>query len=463
MNFDIAVIGSGPGGYVAAIRAAQLGKRVVVIERAEIGGICLNWGCIPTKALLRSAHAYQEIRSAEAYGIHIEGTVTPDFGTIISRSREVSATMSKGVQFLLNKHEISVVKGYATIQTPGVVNVLLDDGATQEIKASHIIIATGARPKVLPGIPIDGEKVISYRQALALEKQPESMIVIGSGAIGVELADFYHTLGTKVTVVEYLPNLVPLEDEDVSKYIERCFRKKRLSFMTGTAVKEVDVSSEKCKVTVETPKGTQILEADIVLSAAGVVANLENMGLETVGVEIQRGKIVTDEYYRTNIPGIYAIGDVIATPALAHVASAEAICCVEAIAGLSPQPIDYKNIPSCVYTSPEIASIGMTEREAVKQGYDIRIGKFPYTASGKATAIGNKDGFIKLIFNRSDDSLLGAHFIGTHVTEMIMEAGISLKMKAKAMDIIHTIHPHPTLSEAVMEAAAAAYDESVHI
>ena len=277
MNFDIAVIGSGPGGYVAAIRAAQLGKRVVVIERAEIGGICLNWGCIPTKALLRSAHAYQEIRSAEAYGIHIEGTVTPDFGTIISRSREVSATMSKGVQFLLNKHEISVVKGYATIQTPGVVNVLLDDGATQEIKASHIIIATGARPKVLPGIPIDGEKVISYRQALALEKQPESMIVIGSGAIGVELADFYHTLGTKVTVVEYLPNLVPLEDEDVSKYIERCFRKKRLSFMTGTAVKEVDVSSEKCKVTVETPKGTQILEADIVLSAAGVVANLENM------------------------------------------------------------------------------------------------------------------------------------------------------------------------------------------
>ena len=463
MDFDIAVIGSGPGGYVAAIRAAQLGKSVAIIEQAEIGGICLNWGCIPTKALLRSAHIYHEMQSAGAYGIQITGSVTPDFKAIMARSREVSATMSKGVQYLLNKHKITIITGHGAIRSPHDVIVRFENGETQTITATHIIIATGARPKALPGIPIDGEKVISYRQALALEKQPESMIVIGSGAIGVELANFYHTLGTRVTVIEYLPNLVPTEDEEISKYLERCFRKARLPFMTGTAVKSVDVSEEKCRVTVETAKGEQTLEAEIVLSAAGVIANLENIGLETVGIETQKGKIVTDEYYRTNVAGIYAIGDVIATPALAHVASAEAICCVEAIAGLAPAPINYAHIPSCIYTSPEIASVGMTEKEAVSKGYEIRIGKFPYTASGKATAMGNKDGFIKLIFNKEDDSLLGAHFIGTNVTEMIMEAGISLKMKAKSMDIIHTIHPHPTLSEAVMEAAAAAYGESVHI
>ena len=463
MDFDIAIIGSGPGGYVAAIRAAQLGKSVAVIEQAEIGGICLNWGCIPTKALLRSAHIYHEMQSAGAYGIQITGTVAPDFKAIIARSREVSATMSKGVQYLLNKHKIKVIQGHGAIQSPQNVTIRFDNGETQTITAAHIIIATGARPKALPGIPIDGKKVISYRQALALDKQPESMIVIGSGAIGVELATFYHTLGTKVTVIEYLPNLVPLEDEEISKYLERCFRKARLPFMTGTAVKSVDTASEKCRVTVETSKGKQTLEAETVLSAAGIMANLENIGLETVGVEIQKGKIITDEYYRTNIEGIYAIGDVIATPALAHVASAEAICCVEAIAGLSPTPIDYANIPSCTYTSPEIASVGMTEKEAAAKGYETRVGKFPYTASGKATAMGNKDGFVKLIFNKDDDTLLGAHFIGTNVTEMIMEAGISMKMKAKAMDLIHTVHPHPTLSEAVMEAAAAAHGESVHI
>ena len=463
MEFDVVVIGSGPGGYVAAIRAAQLGQSVAIVEKAELGGVCLNWGCIPTKALLRSAHAYEEFTKAAEFGIDFTGEVKPDFAKIIARSRGVSATMSKGVQFLLNKNKVTVIEGFARLLKPGEIEVKAADGTVQQVNAKHIILATGASARELPNIPIDGKKIIAYRQALTLEKQPASMVVIGSGAIGVELASFYHALGTKVTVVEYLPNLVPLEDEEVSKYLERAFRKAKLNFMTGAAVQSVDTSGDLCKVLVKTAKGEQELEAEIVLSAVGVAANIAGIGLEELGVETERGKIKVDEYYRTNVPGIYAIGDIIATPALAHVASAEAICCVEAIAGCNPEPIDYSNVPSCVYTSPEIASVGLKEKEAIEKGYTLRIGKFPYTASGKATAMGNKDGFIKLIFDAETDKLLGAHFIETNVTEMIMEAGISLALGATAKQILHTIHPHPTLSEAVMEAAGASHNEAIHI
>ncbi|MFI3315245.1 MAG: dihydrolipoyl dehydrogenase [Rikenellaceae bacterium] len=460
---DIVVIGSGPGGYVAAIRAAQFGKSVAIVERAELGGVCLNWGCIPTKALLKSAHVLGDIHRAAEFGIEIDGSVKPSFKKIIERSRTVAATMSKGVQFLLKKNNIEVICGTGKLVAKGKIEITSAEGEVSTLEAKDIIIATGSRARQLPNIPVDGDKIISYRHALTLESQPESMVVIGSGAIGVELASFYHEIGTKVTVIEYLPNLAPLEDEEVSKYLERAFRKAKLPFMTKAAVTSVEVTETGCKVFISTDKGEKVIEADKVLSAVGVMANIEDLGLEEVGISVERGKICVDDFYKTSQEGIYAIGDVIATPALAHVASAEAICCVEKICGLEPTKIDYSLTPSCVYTQPEIASVGLTEKQAIEKGIELRIGKFPYTASGKATAMGNKDGFIKLIFEKESDKLIGAHLIGTNVTEMLMEGVISIKLGVTAKELISTIHPHPTLSEAIMEAAAAAHNEAVHL
>lgn len=461
-NYDIIIIGSGPGGYVAAIRAAQLGLSSAIVERAELGGVCLNWGCIPTKALLRSVHALEEIKHASSFGIELTGEIKPNFEKIISRSRGVSSTMSAGVQFLLKKNNVTIIQGSGKIIGKGEVEVLNADAETTIYTSKSIIIATGARARTLANIPVDGERVISYREALTMKEQPQSMVVIGSGAIGVELASFYHALGTKVTIVEFAPNLVPLEDEEISKYLERSFRKSRLSFMTNSSVTNVETSQDKCIVTISTPKGEQTIECDTVLSAVGIQANIENLTSKEIELEVQNGKIVVNEWYKTSIDDVYAIGDVIATMALAHVASAEAICCVEKIANLTPKQINYTAIPSCIYTTPEISSVGMTEKEAIEKGFDIRVGKFPYTASGKATAMGNKDGFIKLVFDNNDDKLLGAHFIGTNVTEMIMEATLSIEFGLTAKQLISTIHPHPTLSEAIMEAAAAAHNEAIH-
>lgn len=463
MRYDILVIGSGPGGYVAAIRAAQLGKKVAIVERSEVGGICLNWGCIPTKALLKCSHTYKEVKHSAIFGVEVLGDIKVDFEKMIARSRTVSDTMSKGVQFLLKKNGVDVIVGFGKIIESGVVEVSSTDGTRQLVESEHIIIATGARARALPNITPDEKHIMTYRTAMSLEKQPESMVVIGSGAIGVELASFYHDLGTKVTIIEYLPNLVPNEDVDISKYLERSFRKSKLSFMTSTSVDSVELKQGRCYVSVTNSKGSSVIDCDVVLSAVGVQSNIENIGLEENSISIDRGKIVVDEFYRTSLAGVYAIGDVINTPALAHVASAEAICCVEAICGHSPKLIDYSNIPACVYTMPEIASVGLNESKAVEKGYNVRVGKFPYTASGKATATDDKDGFIKLVFDSETDKLLGASFIGTNVTEMIMEAGVVKAFGGTAKDIINTIHPHPTLSEAIMEAAAQSHDECVHL
>lgn len=463
MNFDIIVVGSGPGGYVAAIRASQLGKKVAIIERSELGGICLNWGCIPTKALLKSAHVYKEMTHAASFGIEVEGDIKPNFTKIIERSRGVSATMSKGVQFLLKKNGVEVIEGFATLMGPGRVSVSKEGQENLIVEANQIILATGARAKEFPNLKADGVKVITYRQAMSLEQQPESMVVVGSGAIGVELASFYHELGTKVTIVEFLPNLVPTEDVEVAKYLERSLRKAKLSFMTSTSVTNIDASGDKCVVTLTNAKGESTLTVDKVLLAVGVTPNIENMGLEASGVEMDRGKVKVDDNYMTSVKGVYAIGDIIPTPALAHVASAEAICCVERICGINAPSVDYTTIPACIYTSPEIASVGMKEAAAREAGYNVKVGMFPYTASGKATATDDKDGFIKLVVDGDTDKLLGAHFIGTNVTEMIMEAGMVKSLGGRVKDIIKTVHPHPTLSEAVMEAAAAAHNEAIHI
>jgi len=463
MDFDLVVIGSGPGGYVAAIRASQLGMKVGVVEKETLGGICLNWGCIPTKSLLKSAQAYEYAAHAKDYGVSISGEVKPDFEAMVKRSRGVADGMSKGIQYLFKKNKIEAINGFGKLAGKGKVEVTDDEGKKKTITVKHIILATGARSRELPNLPQDGKKIIGYRKAMTLEKQPKSMVVVGSGAIGSEFAYFYQSIGTEVTLVEFLPNVVPLEDADVSKQLERSFKKMKMKVMTGSTVEKVDTSGKLCKVTIKTKKGEQVVEAEIVLSAVGITPNTENIGLEKLGVETENGRIKVDKFYKTNIDGVYAIGDIINTPALAHVASAEGIVCVEKIAGQNPEPVDYSNIPGCTYTIPEVSSVGMTEAQAKEAGYDVKVGKFPYTASGKASAAGQKDGFVKLVFDAKYGELLGAHMIGGNVTEIIAELVVAKKLEITGHELIKTIHPHPTMSEAVMEAAAAAYDEVIHI
>ncbi|WP_300903617.1 dihydrolipoyl dehydrogenase [uncultured Alistipes sp.] len=459
MKYDIIIIGSGPGGYVAAIRAAQLGRRVALVERAEAGGVCLNWGCIPTKALLRSAQVYETCRAAAQYGVEVAGDVRPDLEKIVARSRSVAETMSKGVQFLLRKNNIDLIHGFGRLKGPGRIEV---DGA--EYEADHIILATGARPREMPFMPVDGERVITSKQALALTRLPASITVVGSGAIGSELAWFYAALGAKVTVVEYMPRMMPLEDEEVSKALERAFRKLRATVLTSTTVKSVRVDAEgMCEIDIEGKKGAETLRSEVVLSAVGIQANIEGIGLEEAGVAVERGKIAVDAFYRTNVAGIYAIGDIVPGPALAHVASAEGICCVEAICGLDPEPVDYTTIPSCVFTSPEVASVGFTEQQLQERGVAYKAGRFPFTASGKATAAGERDGFVKLLFAEEDGRLLGAHLVGAHVTEMLAEPTLARALGATAHRIARTIHAHPTMHEGVMEAAEAAMGQAIHL
>lgn len=463
-KFDIIVIGSGPGGYVAAIRAAQLGNSVAIVERSEIGGICLNWGCIPTKALLKSAQAYNYALHASIYGFEIDGTIKVDIEKVVDRSRGVSAKMSKGVEFLIKKNKITLIKGDATIDEKKQVVVVDPDTSEKSIySADHIILAVGSRPNSLPFAPIDGEKIISYRQALIPSKLPKSLAVIGSGAIGSEFAYFYRSMGVEtVYLIEYLDRILPLEDDDVCAQISRSFRKAGIKVMTSAQVKNVDTTGENCILTVETKKGVEQIETELVLSAVGVIPNTDYIGLEKLGVEMVRGKIKVDQYYRTNVEGIYAIGDIIPTQALAHVASAEGICCVEAIAGLSPKPVNYDNIPGCTYITPEVASVGITERAAKEQGLNYKVGKFFFLASGKATAAGETDGFIKLVIDAQTDQVLGAHMVGANVTEMISGIVTGRNMGLKAKDLINSVHPHPTMSEAIMEAAASAHGEAIH-
>ena len=457
MHYDILVIGSGPGGYVAAIRAAQLGKQVALVERDAVGGVCLNRGCIPTKALIRSAHLYQDVKAAAQYGVTIAGEVSPNLEAMVNRSRTVAETMSKGVQFLLKKNNITLITGTARIAAHNTVEV---EG--EQYTADHIILATGARPRVMPFIPVDGKRIITSTEALKLSELPQSMVVVGSGAIGSELAWFYAALGVKVTLIEYLPRLMPLEDEEVSKAMERAFRKLRVGVMTSTTVKAARVVEEHCEVEIEGKKGAETLTADMVLSAVGVEANITGIGLEEMGVKCERGKVVVDEFYRTSVAGIYAIGDIIPTPALAHVASAEAICCVEAICGLNPTPIDYTTIPSCIFTSPEVASVGLTEQQAADKGIAYKVGRFPFTASGKATASGERDGFVKLIFDE-EERLIGAHLVGGTVTELLAEPTLAKAMGATAHQIARTIHAHPSMNEAMMEAAEDALGCAIHL
>jgi len=462
MNFDLIVIGSGPGGYVAAIRASQLGLKVGVVERENLGGICLNWGCIPTKALLKSAQVFEYASHAAEYGV-VATEVKADFEKIIARSRGVADAMSKGIQFLFKKNKIEALTGTGKLKDNHTVSVTAADGTVTEYTANHIILATGARSRELPNLKQDGVKIIGYRQALTMPKQPKSMVVVGSGAIGSEFAYFYNAVGTKVTLVEFLPNVVPLEDEEVSKTLERSFKKVGITVMTNASVESVDTSGELCKVKIQTKKGIEEVEAEVVLSAVGITPNLENLGLEELGIEIEKGKIKVDDFYKTNVEGVYAIGDIVHGPALAHVASAEGIVCVEKIAGQNPHPVNYKNIPGCTYTTPEVASVGLSEKAAVEAGYEIKVGKFPFTASGKATAAGARDGFIKLIFDAKYGELLGAHMIGANVTEMIAELVVARNLETTGHELIKSIHPHPTMSEAIMEAAAAAYGEVIHI
>lgn len=462
MQYDLIVVGSGPGGYVAAIRASQLGLKTAIVEKESLGGICLNWGCIPTKALLKSAQVFEYLKHASDYGITVN-EYNADFNKVIGRSRDVADGMSKGIQFLLKKNKIDVILGYGKLKQGKKVEVTTSDGSVSTYEAQHIILATGARSRVLPGLEQDGKKVIGYREAMSLPMQPKSMVIVGSGAIGCEFAYFYNSMGTKVTIVEFMPNIVPVEDEDVSKQLARSFKKSGMSIMLESSVESVDTSGAGCKVKVKTKKGEEIIECDIVLSAVGITPNIENIGLEEVGVITDKGKVLVNDYYQTNIPGVYAIGDIVKGPALAHVASAEGILCVEKIAGLPVHPINYGNIPGCTYCSPEIASVGMTEKAAKEAGIEIKVGKFPFSASGKAKAAGASDGFVKVIFDAKYGEWLGAHLIGMNVTEMIAEVVVARNLETTGHEIIKSIHPHPTMSEAIMEAAADAYGEVIHM
>ncbi|HOO67338.1 MAG: dihydrolipoyl dehydrogenase [Bacteroidales bacterium] len=461
-EYDLIIIGSGPGGYVAAVRASQLGMKVAVVEKAETGGICLNWGCIPTKALLKSAQVLDYARHAADYGINAGEAPAPDFGAVIARSRGVAEAMSKGVQYLFRKYNIPVISGFGRLKGAGTVEVEAADGTKETYNAKHIIIATGARSRELPNLRQDGKKIIGYREAMTLPELPASMVVVGSGAIGSEFAGFYRSMGTEVILVEFMPRVLPAEDEEVSRTLERSFKKAKMKIMVNSTVEKVDTSGEKCIVTIKTPKGEETVETDIVLSAVGITPNIEGIGLEEAGVKTDRGRIVVDEFYSTSVSGVYAIGDIVPGPALAHVASAEAIVCVEKIAGHNPDPVDYSNIPGCTYTTPEVASCGMTEEAAKAAGIETKTGKFMFMASGKASAAGAREGFVKLVFNASDYKLIGGHLIGMNVTEMISSLVTARKMGATAHDLMTSIHPHPTMSEGIMEAAAAVLGEAIH-
>ncbi|HQN59072.1 MAG TPA: dihydrolipoyl dehydrogenase [Bacteroidales bacterium] len=461
-EFDLIIIGSGPGGYVAAVRASQLGMKAALVEKAETGGICLNWGCVPTKALLKSAQVLEYARRAADYGINAGEAPAPDFGAVIARSRGVADAMSKGVQYLLKKYNVPVISGFGRLKGAGAVEVEAADGTKEIYNAKHIILATGARSRELPNLRQDGKRIIGYREAMTLPSLPESMVVVGSGAIGSEFAGFYRTMGTEVTLVEFMPRILPIEDEEVSRTMERSFKKAKMKVMVNSTVEKVDTTGEKCIVTIKTPRGDVTVEADIVLSAVGITPNIEGIGLEEAGVKTEKGRVVVDEFYRTSVSGIYAIGDIIPGPALAHVASAEAIVCVEKIAGKNPHPVDYCNIPGCTYTTPEAASCGMTEEAAKAAGIETKTGKFMFMASGKASAAGAREGFVKLVFNAADDRLIGGHLIGMNVTEMISSLVVAHKMGATAHDLKNSIHPHPTMSEGIMEAAAAALGEAIH-
>ncbi|WP_298954506.1 dihydrolipoyl dehydrogenase [uncultured Nonlabens sp.] len=461
-KYDVIVLGSGPGGYVTAIRASQLGLKTAIVEKESLGGVCLNWGCIPTKALIKSADVFNYLNHAADYGLKADN-VDKDFGAVVKRSRDVADGMSKGVQFLLKKNKIDVIMGYGTVKKGKKIEVKAEDGSTSTVEGNHIIIATGAKSRVLPNLPQDGKKVIGYREAMTLKEQPKKMVVVGSGAIGVEFAYFYNSMGTDVTIVEYVDRIVPVEDIDVSKQMERSFKKSGIKVMTSSEVTSVDTSGDGVKVSVKTKKGEEVLDADVVLSAVGIETNLSNIGLEEIGISTDRGKVIVNKWYQTNLPGYYAIGDITAGPALAHVASAEGILCVEKIADLQVEPIDYGNIPGCTYSTPEIASVGMTEAQAKEAGHDIKVGKFPFSASGKASASGNKDGFVKVIFDAKYGEWLGCHMIGAGVTDMIAEAVVARKLETTGHEILKAIHPHPTMSEAVMEAVADAYGEVIHL
>ncbi len=463
-QYDLLVIGSGPGGYVAAIKASQLGMKTAVIERSELGGICLNWGCIPTKALMKSAQVYGYMKHAANYGVQVEGEIRPDFPAMVQRSRGVADTMSKGIQYLLKKNNVDVIEGNGKLAGNHQVEVCSKEGEKTLYEASHIILATGARSRVLPNLPQDGKKIIGYREALTLPELPKSMVIVGSGAIGSEFAYFYNSLGVQTTLIELLPHILPVEDEEIAKQVDRAFRKQGMKVMTEANVEKVEVEGDVCHVFVKDKKGKDMLiDADIVFSAVGVQTNIENLGLEELGIQVERGKVVVDDYYRTNVEGVYAIGDIVHGPALAHVSSQEAHVCVEKIAGRNPEPVDYTNIPGCTYTTPEVASVGLNEQKALEAGYEIKVGRFPFTASGKATAAGNRDGMVKVIFDAKTDLLLGCHLVGDNVTEMIAEAVAIRKAGLKAQQIMNAIHPHPTMSEAVKEAVESAYGEAVHV
>ncbi len=468
MAYDVIVLGSGPGGYPAAIRASQLGLKVAIIEKESLGGVCLNWGCIPTKALLKSAQVYEYMKHSTSYGINATG-VQHDFGAVIKRSRGVADKMSKGVQFLMKKNKIDVIMGYGKIAGKGKVQVSSEDGKQQMVEGKYIIIATGARSRQLPAMPIDGKKIIGYREAMVLPSQPKSMIVVGSGAIGVEFADFYNSMGTKVTIVEYMPRIVPVEDEDISKELEKQFKKKGIDILTNSEVTAVDTSGTGVKAKIKNAAGESVLEADILLSAVGIAANIENIGLEQTGIKTEKGKVVVDKYQQTSVAGIYAIGDAAPGQALAHVAGKEGINAAEHIAYLekkhhhAPEGMDYNNIPGCTYCSPEIASVGYTEKAAKDAGFEIKVGKFPFMASGKASAAGSTEGFVKVIFDAKYGEFLGAHMIGSNVTEMIAEVVVARKLETTYHEILNGVHPHPTMSEAIKEATAAAYGEAIDI
>jgi dihydrolipoamide dehydrogenase len=461
-KYDVIVLGSGPGGYVTAIRASQLGLKTAIIEKESLGGVCLNWGCIPTKALIKSADVFNYLNHAADYGLKADN-VDKDFTAVVKRSRDVADGMSKGVQFLLKKNKIDVIMGYGTIKKGKKIEVKAEDGSISTVEANHIIIATGSKSRVLPNLPQDGKKVIGYREAMTLKKQPKKLVVVGSGAIGVEFAYFYNAMGTEVTIIEYLDRIVPVEDIDISKQMERSFKKSGIKVMTSSEVTSVDTSGDGVKVKVKTKKGEEVIEADVVLSAVGIETNLANIGLEEVGISTDRGKVLVNQWYQTNLPGYYAIGDITAGPALAHVASAEGILCVEKIANMHVEPLDYGNIPGCTYSNPEIASVGMTEAQAKEAGYEIKVGKFPFSASGKASASGTKEGFVKVIFDAKYGEWLGCHMIGAGVTDMIAEAVIARKLETTGHEVLKTVHPHPTMSEAVMEAVADAYGEVIHL